>query len=135
MSLQKDRIDNFWFVLRHEIEHVLRRHGADRECIDIDLDAEQAASEEKMANEAAADFCVPAAEMNSFYARVKPFFYENRVVLFAQRQKVHPGLVVGQIQRRTGNYAFLKRHQVKVREFVTSNAMSDGWGNVAPVTI
>src|SRR6266851_942340 len=27
MSLRYDRIDNFWFVLRHEIEHVLRGHG------------------------------------------------------------------------------------------------------------
>jgi HTH-type transcriptional regulator/antitoxin HigA len=135
MSLQKDRIDNFWFVLRHEIEHVLRKHGMDRECIDIDLDADQTASEERQANEAAADFCVPASQMNDFIARVKPFFYENRVVLFAQKQGIHPGLVVGQIQRRTNNYAFLRRHQVKVRGFITSSAMSDGWGNVAPVSI
>jgi len=135
MSLQRDRIDNFWFVLRHEIEHVLNKHGAGNECIDIDLNEAQTANEEQLANVAAADFCVRTADMNDFYARVKPFFYENRVVLFAQRQKVHPGLVVGQIQRRTGNYAFLKRHQVKVREFVTPNAMSDGWGNVAPVTL
>jgi HTH-type transcriptional regulator/antitoxin HigA len=27
MSLRYDRIDNFWFVLRHEIEHVLRKDG------------------------------------------------------------------------------------------------------------
>ncbi len=27
MSLRYDRIDNFWFVLRHEIEHVLREDG------------------------------------------------------------------------------------------------------------
>jgi HTH-type transcriptional regulator/antitoxin HigA len=26
MSLKRDTIDNFWFVLRHEIEHVLQRH-------------------------------------------------------------------------------------------------------------
>ncbi|KAI1694314.1 hypothetical protein Ddc_22202 [Ditylenchus destructor] len=27
MTLRFDRIDNFWFVLRHEIEHVLREDG------------------------------------------------------------------------------------------------------------
>ena len=37
MSLQRDTIDNFWFVLRHEIEHVLRRDGQDEEVIDEDL--------------------------------------------------------------------------------------------------
>lgn len=28
MSLRFDRIDNFWFVLRHELEHVIQRHGS-----------------------------------------------------------------------------------------------------------
>ncbi|MFX8692489.1 hypothetical protein ABTM44_18400, partial [Acinetobacter baumannii] len=27
MSLRFDRIDNFWFVLRHECAHVLHGHG------------------------------------------------------------------------------------------------------------
>ncbi len=27
MSLRFDRIDNFWFVLRHELEHVIQGHG------------------------------------------------------------------------------------------------------------
>jgi HTH-type transcriptional regulator/antitoxin HigA len=27
MSTRRDKIDNFWFVLRHEIQHVLERHG------------------------------------------------------------------------------------------------------------
>src|SRR3546814_13350101 len=31
LSLRLDRIDNFWFVLRHELEHVLRGHGQDRD--------------------------------------------------------------------------------------------------------
>src|SRR5665213_292020 len=33
LSLRFDRIDNFWFVLRHEIEHVLCRHGLANEMI------------------------------------------------------------------------------------------------------
>src|SRR5205823_11010714 len=39
MSLQHDRIDNFWFVLRHECEHVLNQHGKEQEMIDIDLES------------------------------------------------------------------------------------------------
>ena len=34
LSLRFDRISNFWFVLRHEIEHVLQRDGAR---IDVEL--------------------------------------------------------------------------------------------------
>jgi PAS domain S-box-containing protein len=37
MSLQYDRIDHFWFVLRHEGEHVLQKHGQDDPIIDIDV--------------------------------------------------------------------------------------------------
>ena len=38
MSLRFDRIDNFWFVLSHECEHILRGHGRDHEIIDVNLD-------------------------------------------------------------------------------------------------
>jgi HTH-type transcriptional regulator/antitoxin HigA len=137
MSILHDRIDNFWFVLRHEIEHVLQRHGQSRECMDFDIssDSPDTPEEEIVANEAAADFCVPSAQMKSFIDRVRPFFYEHRVLLFAQRMQVHPGIVVGQIQRRTKNYAFLRKHQVKIRQLIAPSALVDGWGNVAPVSL
>lgn len=69
MSLRLDRIDNFWFVLRHEIEHVLRKHGQTTEMIDAELEGEGAGTgpnvpeDERVANAAASDFCVPKAEM------------------------------------------------------------------------
>jgi HTH-type transcriptional regulator/antitoxin HigA len=65
MSLRFDRVDNFWFVLRHELEHVLRGHGRKAIAIDTELDGpgggtDAALSEdERVANEAAAEFCVP----------------------------------------------------------------------------
>lgn len=134
LSLRLDRIDNFWFVLRHELEHVLRRHGLERGYI-LDQDLEGAApdhinEEEAVANTAAAEFCVSRDELNGFIARIAPFFKEERVVLFAQRIKVHPGLVVGQLQRRLGRYDLFRKYQVKVRHFVTSSALTDGWGVV-----
>src|SRR5229473_4392906 len=42
MSLQHDRIDNFWFVLRHECEHVLNGHGHMAAMLDTDLEKERA---------------------------------------------------------------------------------------------
>lgn len=134
LSLRLDRIDNFWFVLRHEIEHVLCRHGQEHGFI-LDQDIEDTATdqvneEESIANAAAAEYCVSREEMNGFVARVAPFFKEERVLLFAQRINVHPGLVVGQLQRRLGRYDLFRKYQAKVRQFVTSSALTDGWGVV-----
>lgn len=134
MSLRFDRIDNFWFVLRHEIEHVIQRHGAGKAIIDVDLEsAQDVAGEEAVANAAAADFCVPHDKLKNFVARKSPFFAERDVLGFARTLKVHPGLVAGQIRRQTNRYNILSAHLVKVRSVVTPNAMVDGWGDVAPV--
>ena len=134
LSLRLDRIDNFWFVLRHEIEHVLQGHGQDRGfIIDQEIDGstgDQIPEEERVANVAGADFSVDQAEFTGFIARVAPFFKEDRVMLFAQRLNVHPGLVVGQLQRRLQRFDLFRKHQVKVRAFVTSSARTDGWGVV-----
>lgn len=134
LSLRLDRIDNFWFVLRHELEHVLQRHGIDRGYIlDQEIEsspADQIGDEETVANASAAAFMVDRAALDDFIARVQPFFKEDRVLRFAQRLNIHPGLVVGQLQRRLGRYDLFRKHQAKVRSFVTSSARTDGWGVV-----
>lgn len=135
MSLQRDYIDNFWFGLRHEIEHVLRRHGFQRECVDEQFQpmAQDVPAEEKMANTAGAEFCVPQDELANFMARIHPYYSEDRIVLFSKRLGIHPGLVVGQLQNKLGRYDLLKKHQAKVRQFVISTATFDGWGTVVAV--
>jgi HTH-type transcriptional regulator/antitoxin HigA len=141
MALRFDRIDNFWFVLRHEIEHVLCKHGRDKEKVDIELEGEHAGvgpdvpEEERVANAAAADFCVPKTEMDSFIARKSPFFSERDIMGFAGRIQVHPALVIGQIRNHLQRWDFLSRHLVKMRHFVTIGANVDGWGHVYPVSI
>ncbi len=133
MTLRFDRIDNFWFVLRHEIEHVLREDGRseDGPIIDTDVGNEnEALSEcEKHANAAGAEFCVPIAQLENFIARVQPYFSEQKVLAFAQRIQVHPGLVVGQLQRNLNRHDFLRKHQVKVRACLLPSADVDGWGS------
>lgn len=133
MTLRFDRIDNFWFVLRHEIEHVLREDGkAEQEAV-IDTDVGDSSEDlpecERLANAAGAEFCVPSSELENFIARVQPYFSEEKVLRFAQRINVHPGLVVGQLQRRLGRHDFLRKHQVKVRALVIPSADVDGWGS------
>lgn len=134
MSMRHDRIDNFWFVVRHEAEHVLQRHGRDVVMLDADLDApSDIADEERVANAAAADFCVPQTEMDKFITRKAPFFAERDILGFAKTIDVHPGLVAGQIRHRIQRYDRFHSHLVKIRATVTPNAHSDGWGDVAPV--
>jgi len=133
MTLRFDRIDNFWFVLRHEIEHVLQEDGKADAGVLIDADlgseADGVPECETRANEAGADFCIPKRQFEDFIARIQPYFSEKKVLLFAQRLNVHPGLVIGQLQRRLKRHDFLRKHQVKVRNHVLQAADSDGWGS------
>lgn len=139
MSTRRDKIDNFWFVLRHEIEHVLKGHGKVKEIIDTNLEGKRAGTdislpeEERIANAAAENFCVPKDKMDSFMARKHPFYYEKDVIAFARVVNRHPGIVVGQMQRRLDNYAYLTKRIAKIRQFVLPGAIADGWGQTAQV--
>lgn len=133
MSLRLDRIDNFWFVLRHEIEHVLQLHGRDfgfildqDMAVELETDREQ---EERVANAAASDFCVTKAELDSFIARVQPLFSEQRILLFAQRLQTHPGIVIGQLHNALDRHDLLRRHLVKIAHVVRGSTAADGWGS------
>ncbi len=139
MSMRHDRIDNFWFVLRHELEHVIQGHGKKLIVIDAELEGERAgtgvdvAADERIANAAAAEFCVPRKTMDAFVARKAPFFAERDILGVAATLRVHPGLVAGQLQHRTGRYDRFRNHLVKMRSIVAPNAVVDGWGDVVPV--
>ena len=141
LSMRYDRIDNFWFVLRHELEHVLQNHGNSSYMVDEELEGKRASvdedlpEDERTANIAAADFCVPRKSFEDFVIRNHPLFSEEIVVEFADQVKRHPGLVVGQLHRRFCRYNFLRRHLSRVREIVVRNALTDGWGQIAPITL
>ena len=51
LSTRYNRIDNFWFVLRHELEHVKQRHGTEKVMIDVELEGEKAGVTETVADE------------------------------------------------------------------------------------
>lgn len=143
MSMRHDRIDNFWFVLRHELEHVIQGHGKSggQIVVDSNLEGERAgvgsevSEDERIANAAAAEFCVPKKTMDSFIARKAPFFAERDILGVAATLHIHPGLVAGQLQHRTGRYDRFRNHLVKMRSIVAPNAIVDGWGDVAPIGI
>lgn len=140
MTLRHDRIDNFWFVLRHELEHVLNKDGRgepDVGMIDVDIEENcgDLPKEEQLANEAAANCCVPREELESFYVRKFPFISERDMLAFAKRIQRHPGIVVGQLQRKMNRYDWLARYKTKIRQFVVGGSNVDGWGVPAPMTL
>lgn len=135
MSLRLDRPDNFCFVLRHEIEHVLNKDGLAESFAPVDEydpEASDVAECERVANDAAAEYCVPQALLDSFIARKSPFISERDVLAFASRVEINPAVVVGQIQRRTNKYTFLRKYQTSIREYLMDWECKDGWGYQAP---
>lgn len=131
MSLRLDRIDNFWFVLAHELAHVLYRHAKEEAIVDTEVElASDSDEDERIANQFAADFCVPAAAMRDFLLRNQPMFRQEQVLNFARYMHLHPGLVIGQIQRHTGRWELLRPLLVKVRHLVVKTALTDGYGQM-----
>jgi HTH-type transcriptional regulator/antitoxin HigA len=143
MSLRHDRIDNFWFVLWHEITHVLNRDGRNESAWIVDVELEKSQSDEAKrkigkqelkANDAAGDAC--SANQKLFTALAGRTFYSERDILaLADSYRIHPGILVGQIQNKTGKWDFLRRYLVRVREHLMPTATVDGWGHVVPISL
>lgn len=139
MSVRFDRIDNFWFVLRHELEHVLQGDGKSEIVVDYDLEGGNSGVDqglpkiEQVANAAGADFCVSQKMMEKFIKHKSPIFSDRDVVGFAKMQNVHPGLIAGQLQRHTGRHELFRKHLSPIRKHIAPSAMVDGWGDIPPV--
>jgi HTH-type transcriptional regulator/antitoxin HigA len=133
MSARFDRIDAFWFTLCHELSHVRHR---DPLSIDTALVGEDAlpsamklAFEERADNEAG-EMLVPPAKLDSFIRRIAPLYSKDRIVQFSYVVKVHPGIIVGQLQHR-GEIGYHANRDllVKIRQYAMSGAIVDGWGH------
>ena len=72
LTTRFDRIDNFWFVLRHVMEHVLRGHGYNKPCFDGDRELDVDGNfeeEERIANQASLEFSILSDEFNVFISK------------------------------------------------------------------
>ena len=134
MSVRRDQIDRFWFVLFHEFAHI---QNGDVASVDADLVGESApifsarSEIEQRADEDASATLVPPGNLNSFILRVGPLYSKIRINQFAHRMKIHPGIVLGQLQHRGElGWNAIPELLVKVRAFVTSTALTDGWGRM-----
>lgn len=142
VSIRHDRIDGFWFTVMHEYAHI---RAGDALSVDTDLIDEMRGiavtlvedETEHLANERAADILVPRSEMWSFISRVGPYYSRERVIQFAHTMKIHPGIIVGQLQyRKELGYSALRELLPKVRDIVIGTALTDGWNQIiAPLAL
>ena len=132
VSIRFDRIDAFWFTVMHELAHV---ESEDALSVDSDLAGEDTVpaalklSQERSADAKAAAMLVPPDELNSFIRRVGPLYSKERITQFAYRIKMHPGIIVGQLQHLGEiGYSANREMLVKMRDVVTNVSLTDGWG-------
>lgn len=133
LSLRYDRIDYFWFTLIHELDHVRSREGLTEPIIDCELVGEGISSihkshREERANSYASDFLVKRKELDDFILRVKPLYSRQRIVNFANRIGVHPGIIVGQLHARGLPYSSFRPMLEKIKNIIIQSALTDGWG-------
>lgn len=86
--------DKFWFSLLHEIEHVLQKKVTITFlATDGNIDDEF----ERKADEFAQNKLIPKKAYYDFLESGR--YTEDSIMLFANEQNVHPGIVVGRLQR------------------------------------
>ena len=137
VSLRLDRIDSFWHTLGHELSHIENR---DALAVDVDIVGKnrptvvEQSEVEQRADREAASLLIDQATLDDFIVRVGPMYSRNRINQLANLLRIHPGIIVGQLQFRSElSYAGMRETLVKVRDIVTSTALTDGWGHTVGI--
>lgn len=107
LTLRHNRLDNFWFVLMHELVHVKRHLNSDRPFIPDDLDDKAHGQEdiEREANEGAREALIPETEWSQ--SEVARSHSRRDAEALARALKIHPAIVAGRVRFETGNWRLL----------------------------
>lgn len=144
LSLRYDRIDSFWHTFMHEMGHIKNGDGLKDNCIILDIDLFDEYQDdkpyEKAADKFAVDFLVPQDELNDFVNRTQPMYSKQKILNFANRIKVHPGIVVGQLHhlgkgKGGTDYSHSREMLVKVRHIIARSATTDGYGQILSMSL
>ena len=103
MTLRQDRLDNFWFVLLHELVHAWK-HLPEMEWVITDEGIEDGIEDdakEAEANRIARDAFIPRAAWKRSEAYLKPSVATIRAL--AEKLQIHPAVIAGRLRKeRTG---------------------------------
>lgn len=134
LSIRFDNVGSFWFTLFHELAHIKYR---DEFSFDTDLEENvnlYINEEEDRANQYAATTLIPRNEFSWFITHVAPYYSKEKINQFANKLKIHPGIIVGQLQHSGEiRYSVHNALKAKVRDAVAGAAFTDGWGQPIPL--
>jgi len=101
MTLRYDRLDNFWFVLFHELAHIILHLNNDLNVIFDDLDIKIDGIEQE-ADAYALNALIPNEIWRKSLVRFNPS--NETITNQAEALAVHPALLAGRVRRETGKY-------------------------------
>ena len=113
MTLRHSRLDNFWFVLMHELAHVSLHLDKKNDVFIDDLDIEQKAKVEVEADEFAQDVLIPRADWAR--AEVRKTILEKDAVELAEKLGIHPSIVAGRLRHDKRDYSLLPGLNQKIK--------------------
>jgi HTH-type transcriptional regulator/antitoxin HigA len=106
LTLRYDRLDNFWFVLFHELGHVIL-HLFDS--LEMDFFDEEGGDNmdiiEREADEFALDQLIPLDNWNQCVSRFS--VSEESVLIDAENLNIHPAIIAGRIRKESNNFMVL----------------------------
>jgi HTH-type transcriptional regulator/antitoxin HigA len=107
LTTRHDRVDNFWFVLMHELAHISRHLSTGLSAFYDDLDVEDSNSQEQEADDMASEGLIPEVEWKRSPAR--NLRTPEAVYHLANRLRIHPAIVAGRIRHHYKSYRVLNR--------------------------
>jgi HTH-type transcriptional regulator/antitoxin HigA len=103
MTLRYDRLDNFWFVLFHELIHIMRHLKKGKiENIFDDLDADSRNEIEIEADTLSGEALISSKEWDQALPRF--IQSEETIKIFASQLQISPAIVAGRIRHDSKNY-------------------------------
>lgn len=109
ISLRHTRIDNFAFTIMHELGHIFLHLVNNNTAEFIDLEKEynspeyKKSKEEKEADEFSRNNLIEKKSWENFNNDF-PYFDEKAIILFADKMKIHPAIVLGRYSFETNNF-------------------------------
>lgn len=108
MTLRHDRLDNFWFVLMHELAHVAKHLDEANPLFTDDLDSpNEQDRKEREADDMAGEALIPQAAWEK--SAVRTSHLSKDVEALADKLGVHPAIVAGRVRHETKSYRLLAK--------------------------
>ena len=108
LTLRHDRIDNFWFVLMHELAHVAKHLDEANPVFADNLDsADEQDRKEREADDLAQEALIPQAAWEKSATRTSHLTKD--VIALAEKLSIHPAIVAGRVRHESKNYRILAK--------------------------